>query len=194
MRRLVLVQADAARRERASELLPPVVQGLVKSAARRLEPLGEDVDRHLVQRERYDHLALMWAQVLLDRLAQRGELIRRLDCLLSGALVIIGDQGPRLGGEWDLTSLPGVLAHLGRSLIQRKLVRPRRKAAFAPELIELPQDHHKRVVRTLVGEVIEVPTAQSARRRSSAYLKAGRPQQQRVQLDERGIALRTRGS
>ena len=94
---LLFVQAQAARRERASELLSPVVQGLVEGAAGRVQPLGEHVDRHLVQGERDEHLALVGAQLLLDRLVQRTELIGRLDRLLCGALVLVGDQRPCLG-------------------------------------------------------------------------------------------------
>ena len=67
-----LVDADAAGAQRGSELLPRVVEGLVEGAAGRVEPLGEHVDRDAVERERDQHLALVRAQLALDRFAEPG--------------------------------------------------------------------------------------------------------------------------
>ena len=48
----------------ATELAASVVKRLVERAARGTEALGEDVDRHLVQRERDEDVALVRRQKL----------------------------------------------------------------------------------------------------------------------------------
>ena len=55
---------DAASSRR--ELRPCVVKRLIEGAAGGVEPLGEHVDRHLVQRERHEHVALVRREVLPD--------------------------------------------------------------------------------------------------------------------------------
>src|SRR6185312_9712949 len=94
--------------------------------------------------------------------------------------------------ERDLAPLPRALSHVGRCLIDRELVGPRCKATFTAELAQLAKNHNQRVVCALLGEVLVVPDAQVSGTPASAYLKARRPQEKRVQLDQRGVALRTR--
>ena len=56
-----------SRREAAASLPARVVERLVERAARRVQPLGEDVDRHAVERDRHEHLALVGTQRGADR-------------------------------------------------------------------------------------------------------------------------------
>jgi hypothetical protein len=57
------------------------LHGLVKGGSGRAQPVGEHVDRHAADRSRHQYLALVRAQLALDRLAQRGELsVTSTDC------------------------------------------------------------------------------------------------------------------
>ena len=51
---------------------------------------------------------------------------------------------------------PGVPRHLARDVEDHELVGPGREAARAAELVELGKDVHQRVVRRLLGEVVEL--------------------------------------
>ena len=51
---------------------------------------------------------------------------------------------------------PRVAGHLGRHLEDHELVRPGREPAVPSELIESAEDVHERVVRRLVGEIVEL--------------------------------------
>ena len=51
-----------------AQLAPRVVQGLVEGAAGRLEVVGEDVDRHAVDRERQQDAPLVRGEDVADRL------------------------------------------------------------------------------------------------------------------------------
>src|SRR4029078_6480318 len=61
----------ASRGQLRPELPSRVVQGLVERAARGVETLGEHVDRHIVQRERGEHGALVRSELLAHRALQR---------------------------------------------------------------------------------------------------------------------------
>ena len=61
------------------------MQRLVERSAGRVEPLGEDVDRDAVERDRDEHLALVGAEPAADRVAQGAEQLA-----LGG--VLVGDS------------------------------------------------------------------------------------------------------
>ena len=63
------VGIEAARGEARAQPAARVVQRLVERAARGLKALGEDVDRHVVEGDGDEHLALVGREVLGDRLA-----------------------------------------------------------------------------------------------------------------------------
>ena len=64
-------RVEAAAGKLDAKLAAGVVQGLVERAARGPEPLGEDVDRHAVERERDEDIALVRRQGPVDRLGER---------------------------------------------------------------------------------------------------------------------------
>jgi hypothetical protein len=63
----VLADAEPARGERRAELEAGVVDRLVERPAGRVESLGQDVDRDVVERGGDEELALAWSEVALDR-------------------------------------------------------------------------------------------------------------------------------
>src|SRR3954447_21420640 len=52
--------------EMRAELPPRIVESLVQSAARRAQPVGQDVDRDAVERDRDQHAALMRRELAAD--------------------------------------------------------------------------------------------------------------------------------
>jgi hypothetical protein len=56
-------------------------------------------------------------------------------------------------------STPGVARHLAGDLEHHELVGPGSEPAEPAELVELRQDVHERVVRSLVGEIVELGPA-----------------------------------
>src|SRR4051794_4922755 len=132
----LLVLCESCRGKLATELGAGVVQRLVERAASRRKPIGEHVDRHFVQRQRDEHLALMRGQRTGDRVAQRLEELGALELLLGGG-TLVGECRPALGGEHALAALPGATAEPDTRLEQRELVGPRREAARATKVVEL---------------------------------------------------------
>src|SRR4051794_31306830 len=119
-----------------AEFAPGVVEGLVQGAAGRPQPLGHHVDRHLVERQRDEHLALMWGELGVDRprdsleqLAAFGRFLRRRRRAR--------EPRPLLGLLRYLSPLPRKPPDLHRRLEQRELVGPRREAALAAEASSL---------------------------------------------------------
>src|ERR671925_337388 len=116
----------------AAQLGARVVQGLVESTPRRVQALGEHVDRDAVQRKSDDDSPLVRRQDVGDRLLQGADQLALLDRLVrldAGAR----KEAPRLRLERDLPALPGAPPELDRSFEQRELVRPRREPARAAE-------------------------------------------------------------
>jgi hypothetical protein len=72
----------AGGRERGPQLAACVVQRLVQRAPCRRQPLGEDVDRDAVERQRREDLALVRGELRADRVADRAEQLVVLDRLL----------------------------------------------------------------------------------------------------------------
>jgi hypothetical protein len=121
--------------EVTAELLPRVVQRLVKSTSAGVQAFGENVDRHAVERERNEDVTLVRRQRALDPAVQRRQELALLGLLLRrepGAR----EQSPALGFERRLPSLPRASAQLDRRFEQRELVRPGRKSTCATEAIE----------------------------------------------------------
>src|SRR5205085_4969972 len=87
----------------------------------------------------------------LDPLAYAGEQLRLLDVGLRRR-----ERLPRLRVERHLPATPGAAAHLHGRLQERELVRPRLEAALAAEIVEPPEDRHRRVARRLLREVVEL--------------------------------------
>jgi len=79
---LVTCKVKSLVRESAAQLLSCIVQRLVQRAARRVQPLCEDVDRHAVERDRHEHFALVCAERIVDRVAQRAEQLAFGDVLV----------------------------------------------------------------------------------------------------------------
>ena len=118
-----------------AELAACVVQGLVERAARRAEPVGEDVDGHSVQRERDEDAPLVGRQDVVNPAADSRQ---QLALLGLGIRLepLAGEEAPLLGLERDLPPLPGAFSEPDRSFEQRELVGPRREAARAAEAVE----------------------------------------------------------
>ena len=165
------VECRAVAGQLGAQLAPRVVQRLVERAARRAEPLGEHVDRHAVERERAEHLALVRRQrrrASASRIARSSSAV--LDALLAGSAARPAAR-PASVVERHLAALPCPPARLHAGLEQRELVRPGREAARAAEAVELGEDRHQRVVRGLRGEVLDLVAAtwaSCARRRPSS--------------------------
>ena len=81
--------------------------------------------------------------------------------------------------ERQLAIAPGAPARLGRRLVERELVGPRREAALAAVGVELAQDREQRVVGALRDQVLDVGDPDE--RRPAADLEVRRLEQQRVQ-------------
>ena len=175
----------APARPAGAQLAARVVQRLVERAARRVEALGEDVDRHAVERDRDAAPRAGARSARRDRVAQRAEQLALGACSC-------GVQAARR----DAASRPARAAARGparrggaactRRLVERELVRPRREAALAAEAVELGEHGDERVVGGLVGEVVEVGAVSTA----AADLEARGPEEQRVQAPRRVVARR----
>jgi hypothetical protein len=63
-----LIECHALTGEVRAQLVARVMKCFIESASGRVEPLGKHVDRHVVQRRRDEDLALMWRQLVSDRL------------------------------------------------------------------------------------------------------------------------------
>ena len=88
------------------------MQGLVERAARGAEALGEHVDRHLVQRERDEHGALVRRELLAHRALQRPQELGALAALLEAAVKLRrrawqGREVPLEPEAWSLFSSRG---------------------------------------------------------------------------------------
>src|SRR5829696_3457478 len=71
------VEGEAPRRQIGAQLPARIVKGLVQRATSRAQPVGKHVERHAVEREGHEDLALVLGQASLYRLADRGhELVR----------------------------------------------------------------------------------------------------------------------
>src|SRR4051795_1594046 len=106
-----------------AQFAPRVVQGLVESAARRVEAIREDIDRNVVERQRDQHAALMRGQALLDPALQRRQQLALLSLFLR-ALPGARECAPVLRLQRQLLALPGALPELHPGLEQRELVDP----------------------------------------------------------------------
>src|SRR5439155_11592945 len=70
---------ETARLEVRAQVASRVVERLVERVPVAVEPLGEHVDRHAVERERDEYLPLARRQRRLDPLLDRGEELRPLE-------------------------------------------------------------------------------------------------------------------
>ena len=82
---------------------------LVERAAGRVEPLGEHVERHAVQRERDQYLLLVLGQAIVDRALQRQHQLVALG-LPPRTLAGVRHQRPGFRLEHHLAFLPGAPA------------------------------------------------------------------------------------
>src|SRR4051812_46540898 len=166
--------------EMHAQLPAGVVERLVEGAAGRVQPLGEDVDRHAIESRGHEHGALVLGELLVDRLAQR----------LDQRAGLAAQIGTGIGGRqrfeavlrhWQLTALPRTAPEPHADLEQCELVRPGREAAVATESVELVQDRDQSVIGALIGEIIGVREGCAA----PVDLETGGTQQQLVQLLDR---------
>ena len=77
--------------------------------------LSQNVDRNVIERGGDENVALMPAELLVDRFLQRAQELCRLGIALRRR-VLVCDQGPAVRIEWDLASLPSAAANLRRRL------------------------------------------------------------------------------
>ena len=164
------------------------MQCLVEGTARRVQALGENVDRHIVESDGDQDLALVARELFVDGIPHGAEQLVRLRLAVRGSTAVC-HQSPVLGVECDLAAVPGSPARLGARLEQGELVGPGREAARAAIVVELGEDGHERVVGTLLGEVLTLGSEPRRRRRAAADLKARGPQQQLVQASHGSLSL-----
>lgn len=119
-----------------AKLTPSIVDGFVERTTGRVEPFGQDVDRHAPDHDGEKDLALMRAEVAIDRFLQRGEELSPLDILLRRR-ILIGDQRLGFRLERHFASLPGTAADVHSCFEQRELVCPGREAAVTSEVADL---------------------------------------------------------
>lgn len=188
------VEGEASLGELGAQLSPRVVQCLVERAAGRVEPFGQHVDRHLVERERDQHLALVPGQAAVDRVLERLHQLARLGSLF-GAVASVGHQRPRLRLEHHLAFLPGPPAQTHPRLQQGELVGPGGESARAAVVVELAEDGHQGVIGGLESQVVELLAAYVRQGGASARdLKARAAHEQLVQPSDRFVTLDARGA
>jgi hypothetical protein len=112
-------------------------------------------------------------QVGGDRGAERGEQLVGLGLLPGAKAEAVGHAVPRLGIEVDAGGAPEMAANLVRDLDDRELRRPGGEEAFAAKAVELCEDRDERVVRRLVGEIVELGAAEREPRAAPGDLAAG---------------------
>jgi hypothetical protein len=159
------------------------VQRLVERAAARSEPLGEHVDRHLVQRQRHEHAALVRCQDLVGGLPERRQHLRLLDRGVRPC--VAGNRLPSLGLDRDLAAQPAALAHRDAGLVEGELPRPGREPALAAVVVQAFENGHERVVGRLGREVVEA-LAPGLPRPAREREPRG-PEQELVQLRQRAV-------
>ena len=173
--------------EVTAQLAAGVVQRLVERAAGGLFPVGEHVDRDLVERQRNEHGPLTRGQSLGDADPDRAEqlaLLRRV-CRPGGGA---REHAPRLVLDGHLPPLPRAPAHLHRGLVERELVGPGREPREAAELVEASEDREEGVVRGLLGDVVEVPAKVRMRAAPAAGLEPGGTQEEPVEPGDGVVA------
>src|SRR4051812_18147600 len=104
----------------ASRSFRRIVQSLIERPSGAAEPVSEDVDRHLVQRQRDQHLTLVRSQARLDLLPDGRQELVHLDLPL-WRRTRIRYAWPMLCLERELTPLPGELSDPRRRLVQSEL-------------------------------------------------------------------------
>lgn len=179
-------RGHAALGEPSAEAAPGVVERLVQRAAWRGQAFGEHVDRDAVDRKRDQDLALVGRELVGDafaggaqRFAAFGGGVRLLGCG--------GEAVPAVGVEHELAGLPRATTHADAGLEERELVRPRREAACAAEVVALGEDGNERVVGCLGGEVVELLAAcEREAGPAPGDLEPRGAQQQRVQAGDGG--------
>jgi hypothetical protein len=141
-----------------SKVTPGVEQILVDRVAVAAEPDRDDIDGHLVERDRDEHFALALGE-LADRGRQGLELLSPLEPVTGAERKHV--RHPLEHGFLTARGLstPGVARHLAGDLEHHELVSPGSEPAEPAELVELRQDVHERVVRSLVGEIVELGPA-----------------------------------
>src|SRR4051812_14498817 len=98
--------AHSALGERRSKALAGVMQALVKGAPGGVQPLGQDIDRYLVECEGDEDLSLARGEARFDLLANGGEQVLGLG--IAGApRAGAGDPPPRVRLERHLAARPG---------------------------------------------------------------------------------------
>ena len=168
-------RARAAPRQVGAQLSPRVVQCLVERTAGGAEPLGQHVERHAVERECDQHLALVLGEAVVDRALERLHQLPQLD-LAFGPAGGIAHQRPNLRLEHHLPFLPCPPAKAHAGLEQGELVGPGGEAARAAVVVELGEHRHEGVIRGLDGDVVELLAAyaSSAARRRATSKRAAR--------------------
>jgi hypothetical protein len=97
----------------------------------------------------------------------------------------VGHAVPRLGIELDAGGAPEMAADLVRDLEDRELRRPGGEEALAAEAVELGEDRHERVVRRLVGEIVELGATEREPGSAPGDLAAADPKEPLVQASHR---------
>ena len=87
------------------------MQRLVERAAGSVQPLSQDIDRDIAERDRDQHLALVGGQPAPAVLPQRREQVTCFGMLVRSGRAV-GDQRPARWLQRDLASMPGMLAAL----------------------------------------------------------------------------------
>ena len=154
----LLADGETGGGQAGAELAPGVEEVLVDRVAVGAELQGEHVDRDVVEGDRHEDLPLALGQVRRDRRASTASCSRRSACSPGSAA--------RVSGSWSNVRsrarrmvLPGVPRELARGLEDHELVGPGREAAAPPEVVELGEDVHRRVVGALLRDVVELVPA-----------------------------------
>ena len=142
---------------------PRVVDGLVQSVAVGPQPLREHVDRDLVDEECQRDPALV--RVRAVSIAERTAQARSTPSAYPAGL------GPRDGtsassSSENLSVLPREPSYLRGALEDRELVGPGREPAPPLERVQLREHRHHRLVRRLVGDLVDTRATRSAEGRT----------------------------
>jgi len=172
----------------APQLLPGVVQHLVERAAVRVQALGEDVDRHAVDREGDENTALVRSQHVLDRRLQR---LQEL-ALLEAAVKLRkrswqGREVPLEPEGWALFSSTGLDPAAEAEL--RELLQTLQAAI---EEVLTPRQRSVLVALAVNGVPIDVLAERLDTNRGALYKTLHDARRKlRRHLEERGLALDT---
>lgn len=173
----------AGGRQLTPQAAPGIKQVLVNRVAVGAELERDHVDRHVVEGDGDEHLALAVGQ-LRDCPRQHLQLKLLLKLLLRAGRSMVGQQISIGLVEVGWMSPPGVSGDLGRDLEDDEPVGPRGETAEPAEVIEPTEHVDERVIGGLVGEIIELRTADRTQLGTpTGKLMDRDPPQQLVQTD-----------